>query len=131
MLDSTSSVRARDGKARTAVDFNGEWRNELGSIISLKVTADGSVEGTYKRAVGSASAKEEYPLVGFATGALLCLSVSLGKSGSVISWVGQHTKENKRPVIKTMWLLARDVPDPDDPSNFEGAIVTGYNHFVR
>lgn len=74
---------------------------------------------------------EEYPLVGFAMGALLCFTVSFGNQGSVISWVGHHIKEGKRPVIKTMWLLAKDVADPDDLMNSEGAIVTGYNHFVR
>ncbi|HTY37400.1 MAG TPA: avidin/streptavidin family protein [Bacteroidota bacterium] len=113
------------------VDFNGVWRSEIASSINLRVEADGTVRGTYKRAIGTGSAQEEFPLTGFAAGALLCLSANLGKYGSVISWVGQVAEAYHRPVIKTMWMLERYVPDPEDPANLEGATVTGYNHFVR
>ena len=114
-----------------SVDFTGEWRSELGSSIDLTVAADGSVRGVYRRAIGAASILETFPLAGFAAGALLCLTANLGKYRSVISWVGQHSEENKNPVIKTMWLLARYVPDPDDPTYLGGATVTGTNLFVR
>lgn len=46
MLDSTLSASTKGLKAALKVDFNGEWRNELGSRIILQVTPDGSVRGT-------------------------------------------------------------------------------------
>ena len=114
-----------------AVDFNGKWRSELGSSIVLKVEADGTVQGIYQRAVGPDSTVEDFPLLGFVSGTLLCFAANLGKYGSVISWVGQCTEEDRDPIIRAMWLLERYVADPDDPANLGGATVTGYNHFVR
>lgn len=131
MIHSFSSIRKSVSTPLPSVDFNGDWTNELGSLMYLSVGANGTVAGKYSTAVGSPTANERFPLVGFASGDLLSFTVDFGKYGCLTSWVGQHTEENGRFVIKTMWVLAKNVPDADEPKNLWGTVLTGYNNFVR
>ncbi len=131
MLHAFSSIRTPATTKPQAADFNGEWLNELGSKMNLTVSADGSLLGRYKTAVGSPFGNEDFPLVGFAAGDLLTFTVNFGRYSSLTSWAGQLAGENDQAVIKTMWLLARNVPDPDDSSSLWGTVLTGYNNFMR
>jgi hypothetical protein len=131
MIHAFLSIQKSTTTPPPMVDFNGDWTNELGSCMNLNVAADGSVAGSYRTAVGSPAANEDFPLVGFASGDLISFTVNFGKYGSLTSWVGQHTQENNRFVIKTLWLLAKNITDIDEPKNLWGAVLTGYNNFVR
>lgn len=131
MIRHFSSIKSVAGAPTPTVNFNGKWRNELHSEMNLIVDVNGNVTGKYKTGVGAPAPSEEFDLVGFATGDLLSFTVNFGMFGSLASWSGQHTLENKTDLIKTMWLLARTVKDPDDPANLWGAVLTGYDNFQR
>jgi len=131
MIRHFSSIKSVIGAPAPTIDFNGTWRNELHSEMNLIVDATGNVTGKYKTGVGTPAPSEEFVLVGFASGDLLSFIVNFGKYGSLTSWSGQHTEENGKEVIKTMWLLARNVTDQDEPKNLWGAILTGHDNFQR
>lgn len=131
MIRHFSSIKSGIDAPGPTVNFNGTWRNELHSEMNLKVDANGHVTGKYKTGVGTPTPLEEFDLVGFASGDLLSFTVNFGQYASLTSWSGQHTEENGTEVIKTMWLLARNVKDPDEPKNLWGATLTGYDNFQR
>lgn len=131
MLKYFSTIKSVAGAPAPSVDFNGKWRNELHSEMHLTVNAQGNVIGKYKTGVGTPTPSEEFDLVGFASGDLLSFTVNFGVYGSLTSWSGQHTDESGTATIKTMWLLARNVTDQDEPANLWGAVLTGYDNFQR
>lgn len=131
MLRYFSTIRAAAGAPAPSVNFNGKWRNELDSEMNLIVDARGNVSGKFKTGVGAPSPAEVFDLVGFASGDLLSFTVNFGKYGSLTSWVGQHTIENGTDVIKTLWLLSRNIEDQEEPANLWGAVLTGYDNFQR
>jgi hypothetical protein len=131
MIKRFSTIGRPAGSPAPTVNFTGVWRNELQSVMTLTVDAQGNVAGKYKTGVGSPGPTEEFDLTGFASGDLLSFTVNFGRYGSLTSWAGQHTVENGSEVIKTLWLLARNVKDPDEPNDLWGAILTGYDNFQR
>jgi hypothetical protein len=132
MIHTLSTIATPVGSPQPNVNFNGTWVNELGSIMNLSVAHDGKTTGTYKTAVGSPGSLEEFDLVGFASGDLISFTVNFGKYDSLTSWCGQHTQDaNGGAIIKTMWILAENVPDPQEPKNLWGAVLTGSNNFTR
>ncbi len=44
---------------------------------------------------------------------------------------GEKGAEAGAEIVKTLWLLAKNVKDPDEPANLWGATLTGYNNFRR
>lgn len=115
-----------------SVNFNGLWRNELSSEMELAVDkATGNVAGVYRTGVGTPQPTEDFELVGFAAGDLLSFTVNFGKYGSLTSWSGQSTAVGGVTVIKTMWLMAENVPDADEPSKLWSAMLTGADNFRR
>lgn len=131
MLRHFSKIKSAVDAPPPTINFNGKWRNELHSEMTLEVDAQGNVTGKYKTGVGTPTPSEEFDLVGFASGDLLSFIVNFGACGSLTSWSGQHTDENGAGVIKTIWLLARNVKDPDEPASLWGAVLTGYDNFQR
>ncbi len=131
MLKSFSVHPHPVGAPVPTVNFNGVWRNELASEMDLQVDAAGMVAGVYRTGVGSPTPAEEFDLTGFASGDLLSFTVNFGQYGSLTSWCGQHTLIGGGERIKTMWLLARNVSDPDEPANLWGAVLTGADTFRR
>lgn len=113
------------------VDFAGTWENELGSTMVLDIDPEGRVNGRYWSAVGEARRDEGFELVGFASGDLLSFTVDFGRYGSLTSWVGQHARAPKGEIVKTTWLLARDVADPTEPERLWSATLTGTDTFHR
>ncbi|MBA2749351.1 MAG: hypothetical protein H0U45_11580 [Tatlockia sp.] len=100
--------------------------------MDLLVARDGKITGIYKTAVGSPGNLEGFDLLGFASGDLISFTVNFGKYGSLTSWCGQHTEDVAgSAIIKTMWILAQNVPDPQEPNNLWGAVLTGSNNFTR
>ncbi|WP_064118310.1 avidin/streptavidin family protein [Pseudomonas fluorescens] len=132
MLRHFSTISTPVETAVPAVDFNGKWRNELHSEMELRVdAATGKVIGTYRTGVGTPNPTEDFDLVGFAAGDLLSFTVNFGKYGSLTSWSGQHTSSGVKDIIKTMWLLAENVKDADEPDKLWGAMLTGADTFHR
>lgn len=131
MLHSFSRIPKKADAPPPNVNFNGRWVNELGSSMRLTVTATGEVTGIYKTAVGSPTQDEEFRLVGFASDDLISFTVDFGNYGSLTGWVGQHTDDGQGAIIKTMWLLAENVPDPEEAAKLWGSVLTGYNNFTR
>lgn len=114
------------------VDFDGVWRNGLGSEMDLKVSSSGIIEGVYRTGVGQPDPAEEFPLVGFASNDILGFTVNFGKYGSMTSWVGQHTvDEEGNARIYTMWHLAKDIEDEAERDNLWSAVLAGANYFFR
>ncbi len=131
MLNNFSTIKSATSAPTPSVNFNGKWRNDLKSEMDLTVDGAGAVAGVYRTGVGSPGATEEFFLAGFASGDLLSFSVNFGKYGSLTSWSGQHTTEGGAERIKTMWLLARNVADADEPKEMWGAVLTGADVFRR
>jgi len=131
MLSAFAKIKNSVSEPPATVNFNGKWVNELGSQMDLKVTNAGEVDGTYETAVGAPGKTESFDLRGFATGDMLSFTVNFGDYGSLTSWVGQHTDEGQGAVIKTIWILARNVEDKDEPTQLWGAVLTGYDNFTR
>ena len=127
MLRSFLSPVPADGEP---VDFAGVWKNQHGSEMTLKVN-NGAVTGEYRTGVGQPPPVEKFPLVGFAAGDLLAFTVNFGKYGSLTAWAGQHTLESGREVIHTMWHLAKNEEDPDEPAKLWGCVLAGADRFIR
>lgn len=106
--------------------LTGTWYNELGSTMTLTVTADpinGSiVSGTYVTAVGSAAGT--YTLTGITdegtgdatpnVGFTVSWTNLSGNSNSVTSWSGQLQNINGQDVITTFWLLTTETSVAND-----------------
>lgn len=114
-----------------SVDFEGRWENELGSEVELSISGN-RLSGVYRTNVGSPEPTEEFDLCGFVTGDVISFTVNFGKYGSLTAWVGQHTEI--RPgeyTINTLWHLAKNVPDHDEPKDLWSAVLAGGNSFHR
>ena len=112
-------------------DLSGHWRNGLGSEMTLVVASDGAVSGTYRTGVGLPSPAEDFPLRGYAERDLVAFVVNFGRYGSLAGWVGQHTVAGGKERIETLWHLARDVPEADEPAGLWAGILAGANLFER
>lgn len=114
-----------------SVMFEGKWKNNLDSEMELTVQGN-HISGIYRTNVGSPSPTEEFDLKGFATGDLITFTVNFGKYGSLTAWAGQHTEESPGSyVINTLWHLAKNVPDADEPDDLWSAVLAGANQFSR
>jgi hypothetical protein len=111
-------------------DFAGVWRNELNSEMELTV-AGTSVTGKYRTGVGLPTPAEEFDLVGFISDDQISFTVNFGRYGSLTSWVGQQTRESGTGIIKTLWLLSRNVADDDEPTKLWGSVLAGADDFRR
>lgn len=131
MLKHFSSIQVAKDAPVPSVDFSGKWRNDLRSEMDLKVDPAGSVTGKYRTGVGNPTPSEEFDLVGFASGDLLTFTVNFGEYGSLTSWAGQHTVVSGAEQVKTMWILARNVEDAEEPAKLWGAVLTGSDTFRR
>ena len=100
--------------------------------MELTVDADGDLMGIYRTGVGRPDPAEEFDLKGFVSGDLLVFCVNFGRYGSLTSWAGQHTRdENGNEVIYTLWHLARNVRDDDEPDELWAGILAGANEYRR
>jgi hypothetical protein len=117
--------------AAKPVDFSGKWRNQLRSEMELTVKGN-KVTGKYRTGVGLPTPAEEFDLTGFCSGDLLAFVVNFGKFGSLTAWAGQHTIDDVgQGQIRTMWHLAKNVKDEDEPSELWAAVLSGADVFFR
>ena len=115
MIKHFSSIKKLASTPPPSVNFDGTWKNELTSSMTIKVV-NGVVTGKYSTGVGAPQPGEEFDIVGFASGDLISFTVNFGVYGSLASWVGQHTVEGGLEVIKTMWLLTKNIPERWTPT---------------
>lgn len=105
----------------TAKHFEGTWKNEMGSVMTItSVDAQtGSVTGTYRTATGAGNV--EFPLAGWVNVVsaspnrpdhtiVVSFSVRWGQIGSITGWVGT-CKGGQNDLIVGQWLLARPNSD--------------------
>ncbi|XP_031654204.1 avidin [Oncorhynchus kisutch] len=117
--------------------LSGVWKNELGSIMTLKFEPTNSaLSGTYKSLVGEHphDTKElNEPLVGFYNikepqMPTIAFCISWGNIGSCSAFTGQYFNENNQEVIKTTWILRSS--EPSLGQDWEGTRV-GTDIFLR
>ena len=122
----------RTAKNPPSVEFEGIWKNGLGSEMEIEVDTVGNVTGTYHTNVGMPTSTEEFPLIGFASGDLITFTVNFGKYGSLTAWAGQHTEsEAGDQEIHTLWHMAENIIDVAEPQNIWSGILAGSNVFRR
>jgi hypothetical protein len=120
--------RVREGELP---DLSGRWKNQHGSEMQLRVGPGGRLTGTYHTAVGDPSPKQEFELVGFARGDLVAFTVDFGRFGSLTAWAGQHTRSEGTERIHTLWHLAKNIPDADEPRALWAGVLAGADTFER
>jgi hypothetical protein len=130
MIKHFSSISRPASASTPSVNFDGTWKNELTSDMTVQIAGE-RVTGKYRTGVGEPGPTEEFDLVGFVSGDQISFTVNFGKYGSLASWVGQLTTEGGSEVIKTIWLLSKNVADQDEPKKLWGSVLTGYDNFVR
>lgn len=119
-----------------AADFAGQWYNQLGSWMNLKVSK-GAVTGTYHTAVGAPKPADTFDLIGTVSEDIISFIVSwknqTADHQSITAWVGQMTKDDDQATdrIETLWHLAVNIPDPDEPKHLWGTMRTGADRFRR
>lgn len=112
-------------------DFNGTWYNQLHSEMQLRVSPDGQVLGRYRTGVGSPTPEEWFPLAGFSVEDVIVFTVSFARYGSLTAWAGQVAGDPPDERLQTLWHLARNVPDPEEPKQLWAGILAGADRFTR
>jgi Avidin family len=120
-------------------NFDGDWVNELGSQMTLKVSGS-NVAGTYTSKVSREPSSggtgggptPASPLVGDVNADLISFVVNWGSQfDSLTAWVGQLTSDNGVETIRTLWHLTQNVEDADEPTGLWHSILAGADNFSR
>ncbi len=106
-------------------DFEGVWQNEAGSVVTLQVDEDGGVSGHYQTELGNPDNITRFPLTGFMQGDVLAFSVNFEGFGSITTWSGQMSEDDRGRFIRTMWLYSRDVAEEDEAEELWRSVVNG------
>jgi hypothetical protein len=132
-LEKALTVPLRDAGTTRAVQFEGVWTNQLGSTMDLRVSG-AAVSGEYVSRVSGKSGGGEVrgDLVGYVAEDVISFVVKwrLG-SASMTTWVGQVVPEDGEEILRTLWHLIRDIPDPEEQSGAWAAVLTGTDAFRR
>lgn len=110
-------------------DFSGLWRNQMRSTVDLNVNGN-DVSGVYTSASSSGGGPIAGSLKGFVAGDLISFLV-LWPGGSQTAWVGQMIGTDAQPVIRTLWHLVTNVPDPNEPTELWTSTYAGADEFTR
>jgi len=111
-------------------DFSGTWRNELGSTMELDVL-NGLVNGTYASSTSSGGTPVTGKIKGFAKADLIAVVIRWNIPGaSMTTWVGQAERKGGER-LRTVWHLAHETPDQDEPRELWTSILTGTDLFRR
>jgi hypothetical protein len=118
-----SLVRARSGTG-PAVDFTGDWINELGSTMTLSQSGD-RLEGTYESKVSTGGGTTSGDLLGYADGSLIATVVHWRDYQAITAWVGQLDADEV--TINTLWQMTKTV----DAGDQWASINAGADAFSR
>jgi hypothetical protein len=112
-------------------DFNGHWRNELGSYMDIKVDGNNYVKGKYVSAVsGDGGPTESRDIIGTVTGDLMSFTVNWGEA--ITAWVGHGVFDSdNQPQILTLWHLVMSISDETNPENQWQTVMAGADSFYR
>jgi hypothetical protein len=110
-------------------DWNGRWRNELGSEMTLHVD-DGIASGTYRTQVGRPDEHEEFRLAGIVRRDMIAWTVDFGAHGSLTAWTGRLV-DGDDPHLLTLWHLVRDEDDAGEPLSPWSSTLAGSAAFRR
>lgn len=115
---------------RTRARLDGTWRNSLGSELTLHVTEEHALLGSF-RPPPADGMPLAHPVHGFADGSAFACCVDFGEHGSVASWTGHHVIDDAGERLETLWLLARSTDETGAGAPAWGSLLTGANSFVR
>ena len=110
--------------------FSGQWVNDRDSAVVFEVN-DGLLSGHYQTALGQPDKSKKFPLTGFVEGDQITFTVNFKGYGSMTSWTGQLTRDEKGDYIRTLWNLTRDVEDAAEDDNLWQSITSGASDFRR
>jgi len=108
--------------------FEGQWINDRNSAVRL-IEKDELLSGYYQTALGQPDKSKQFPLTGFAEGDQITFTVNFKGYGSMTSWTGQLTEDEKGPYIRTLWNLTRDVKDENEADDMWNSITSGASDF--
>lgn len=120
-----------DESPASASNFNGVWRNELNSEMTITVEESGRIFGEYRPGAADGVSDSSHPLVGFANGDLITFSVDFEHHKMVCSWTGHAVTEQNSDVIKTQWNLVKHLDGEEFSMETWGATHCGSNSFKR
>lgn len=110
--------------------FSGQWINDRDSAVVFEVK-DGLLSGHYQTALGQPDKSKTFPLTGFVEGDQITFTVNFKGYGSLTSWTGQLTEDEKGDYIRTLWNLTRDVEDDAEDDDLWQSITSGASDFRR
>lgn len=112
-------------------DFNGRWRNELGSHMDLVVDGNNNVRGKYVSAVsGNGGPTPSTDLYGTVTGDLIAFTVNWDEA--ITTWAGHGVFDsNNQPQILTLWHLLVSIADETNPEKQWQTVMAGADSFIR
>lgn len=114
-----------------ANDLDGLWINEAGSAVQISVAQDGSLSGYYQTELGQPDAESQFDLTGWAQGDVVAFSVNFTGFGSITSWSGQLSADEKGEFIRTLWQHTRDIAEVDEAEDLWRSITAGAAMFRR
>ncbi len=114
-----------------SVNFVGTWKNDRGSTMTITSSEKGIIRGYYHTAVGKPKSGEGFSLIGMVAGDQITFNVDYSAYGSLTTWAGQHTIEDGKEKIITMWYLTQNVKDADEPKKLWRGILSGSSVFHR
>ncbi|XP_066460990.1 avidin-like [Eleutherodactylus coqui] len=108
----------------------GQWKNDLGSYMTISVLPCGMFSGSYLTSVSTTKNKVgESPLIGFHQingHPTFGFTVQWASSNSTTVFTGQCYRDESGPFLKTMWLLRSESEDINDDWN---QMRVGYDTF--
>ena len=117
--------RALKGTGKT-VDFSGDWKNELNSVVHLTQT-NAVLSGTYESTVSGGGSATTGDLVGYVDGDLISFVVHWRHFQAITAWVGQLDPNASQDSLVTLWQMTKQVSAGDEWQS----INAGTDTFVR
>ena len=117
--------------SRTRSSLDGTWQNALGSVLTVQITDEHAIRGTFRPESTGGIEHHAHPVHGYAEGSSFAFCADFGEHGSVASWTGHHLDDEAGERLETLWQLARTHAPEADGSPAWGALLTGANTFTR
>jgi hypothetical protein len=110
--------------------FTGEWKNQYGSILKL-TESGGTLTGEFESGVGDNGQTLWVEVAGRVLDDVVTFHAAYPDLGTLVSWTGQMTSDAGGDVIRTQWLHATNVCDPNEPEWLWAATRIGADKFHR
>ncbi|MGQ1909653.1 avidin/streptavidin family protein [Marinifilum sp. RC60d5] len=110
------------------INLNGKWKNQYDSILDL--TVDGNyLKGIFQTAIGQPNFNDKFKVIGKINDNAIAFIVDFEKYRSLACWTGRLEKDEKGPVLHTMWHLSES--EGGDEEQKAKAILTGVGTFRK